>query len=180
MAHTLQYGTTCGPHRATAAAVRANLEEEDENGDYDPDKLRQCPFDKSHQIRASRFPYHLIKCRNNHPKLARELKTCPFSACHLVPEHELRHHIETCKHRKPDQQDCEGSTGFCKSRAPVRTWVNPNLTEDWEEAADGPVGPFVFGVNTGLKELPESRPKNLDTMARRPATIPWHGKYNNV
>lgn len=29
----------------------------------DPDKLLQCPFDKNHQIRVCRFPYHLIKCR---------------------------------------------------------------------------------------------------------------------
>lgn len=29
----------------------------------DPEKLIQCPYDKNHQIRACRFPYHLIKCR---------------------------------------------------------------------------------------------------------------------
>lgn len=29
----------------------------------DPEKLLQCPYDKNHQIRACRFPYHLIKCR---------------------------------------------------------------------------------------------------------------------
>lgn len=35
----------------------------DDRDDCDPDKLLQCPFDKNHQIRACRFPYHLIKCR---------------------------------------------------------------------------------------------------------------------
>lgn len=29
----------------------------------DPEKLMQCPYDKNHQIRACRFPYHLVKCR---------------------------------------------------------------------------------------------------------------------
>lgn len=29
----------------------------------DPEKLLQCPYDKNHQIRACRFPYHLIKCK---------------------------------------------------------------------------------------------------------------------
>ncbi|XP_068195580.1 gametocyte-specific factor 1-like isoform X2 [Antennarius striatus] len=111
----------------------------------------------------------------NHPKLARELQTCPFNARHLFPEHELRHHIETCDYRKPDKQERD-STGFCKLRAPVRTWVNPNMTEDWEEEAGDPVVPFVFGVNTGLKELPESGPiNNLNTPAGRPATLPWPG-----
>lgn len=29
----------------------------------DPERLVQCPYDKHHQIRACRFPYHLVKCR---------------------------------------------------------------------------------------------------------------------
>ncbi|CAM4677015.1 unnamed protein product, partial [Lepidochelys olivacea] len=29
----------------------------------DPERLRQCPYDKYHRIRACWFPYHLIKCR---------------------------------------------------------------------------------------------------------------------
>lgn len=35
----------------------------DDKGNLDPDRLLQCPFDKNHQIRSCRFPYHLIKCR---------------------------------------------------------------------------------------------------------------------
>lgn len=41
----------------------------EDKGNSDPDKLLQCPFDKNHQIRACRFPYHLIKCK----KVSREL-----------------------------------------------------------------------------------------------------------
>jgi len=29
----------------------------------EPEKLMQCPYDKNHQIRPCRFPYHIIKCR---------------------------------------------------------------------------------------------------------------------
>ncbi|CAM5080940.1 unnamed protein product [Eretmochelys imbricata] len=32
----------------------------------DPERLIQCPYDNYHQIRACRFPYHLIKCRKAH------------------------------------------------------------------------------------------------------------------
>lgn len=35
----------------------------DGKGNTDPEKLLQCPFDKNHKIRSSRFPYHIIKCR---------------------------------------------------------------------------------------------------------------------
>ena len=30
-------------------------------GSLETEKLLQCPYDKTHQIRAFRFPYHLIK-----------------------------------------------------------------------------------------------------------------------
>ena len=29
----------------------------------DPDELIECPYDKVHRIRLSRFPMHLLKCR---------------------------------------------------------------------------------------------------------------------
>lgn len=29
----------------------------------DPNRIVQCPYDKNHQIRASRFPFHVLKCR---------------------------------------------------------------------------------------------------------------------
>ncbi|MGH0189209.1 UNVERIFIED_CONTAM: hypothetical protein FKN15_034297 [Acipenser sinensis] len=75
---------------------------------WDPDKLLQCPYDKNHQIRGQRFPYHLIKCSKNHPKLAQELKTCPFNARHLLPRNELSHHIANCVDRRVISDDnCE-------------------------------------------------------------------------
>uniref|UniRef100_A0A3P9IX18 CHHC U11-48K-type domain-containing protein n=1 Tax=Oryzias latipes TaxID=8090 RepID=A0A3P9IX18_ORYLA len=98
-------------------------------GKIDPEKLLLCPFDKNHLIRTCRFPYHLIKCRKNHPKLAAELKTCPFNACHLIPPHELAHHTETCAHRVTvdPKDDC---TGW---EVPITAWVNPDMTEDWDK-----------------------------------------------
>ncbi|XP_067384605.1 gametocyte-specific factor 1 isoform X2 [Channa argus] len=131
---TIRFETTSGPWPCRiATSERAQLKEEEDKSDWDPDKLLQCPFDKNHQIRACRFPYHLIKCRKNHPKLASELKTCPFNARHLLPKHELKHHMETCADRISMGNEDGGPTNeYCKWQVPVTTWVNPNMTEDWD------------------------------------------------
>ncbi|XP_078111798.1 gametocyte-specific factor 1 isoform X1 [Sander vitreus] len=177
MAATIRFGTTCAPCK-TAPVQSPQLEEEtDEKGNCDPEKLLQCPFDKNHQIRACRFPYHLIKCRKNHPKLAMELKTCPFNARHLVPKHELTYHTETCEDRiSVDTEDGGSTNGLSKWQVPVSTWVNQNMTEDWDKEADDDAAPFVWGVNTVLnqKQLQETRPtNNLGPSFRTPNTLPW-------
>uniref|UniRef100_A0A8V5GWS2 Uncharacterized protein n=1 Tax=Melopsittacus undulatus TaxID=13146 RepID=A0A8V5GWS2_MELUD len=66
----------------------------------DPESLVQCPFDGSHRVRASRLPYHLVRCERNHPQLARSLATCPFNARHRVPQPELRRHVTECPDRR--------------------------------------------------------------------------------
>ncbi|XP_044068584.1 gametocyte-specific factor 1 [Siniperca chuatsi] len=177
MATTIRFGSTSGPCK-TAAAERAQLAEEtDEKGNCDPDKLLQCPFDKNHQIRVCRFPYHLIKCRKNHPQLASELKTCPFNARHLVPKHELMRHTETCEDRQSvDTEDGGSTNGHCKWQVPVSTWVNPNTSEDWDKEADDTAAPFVWGVNTALDQKLEMKPIiNLGPSFRPPNTLPWSG-----
>uniref|UniRef100_A0A3Q1JNY4 CHHC U11-48K-type domain-containing protein n=1 Tax=Anabas testudineus TaxID=64144 RepID=A0A3Q1JNY4_ANATE len=148
MASTIRFGAASGPCR-TATSERAEVAEEmDDKRNCDPDKLLQCPFDKNHQIRACRFPYHLIKCRKNHPKLASELKTCPFNARHLVPKHELTRHTETCEDR---------------------------ISVDTDKADDN-AAPFVWGLNTTLNQKPETRPtNNLGPSFRAPNTLPWTG-----
>ncbi|XP_022619154.1 gametocyte-specific factor 1-like [Seriola dumerili] len=177
MTTTFRFGTTSGPCKTTAAE-RAHLAEETaEKGNCDPDKLLQCPFDKNHQIRACRFPYHLIKCRKNHPQLANELKTCPFNARHLVPKHELTRHTETCEDRiSVDSEDGISTNGHWKWQVPVSTWVNPNTTEDWDKEADDAPAPFVWGKNPSLNQQLEMRPtNNLGPSFRAPNTLPWSG-----
>uniref|UniRef100_A0A673CTT8 Gametocyte-specific factor 1-like n=1 Tax=Sphaeramia orbicularis TaxID=375764 RepID=A0A673CTT8_9TELE len=174
MSTTVRFGTTTGPCRgATAEKAQSVVEETDVKGNCDPDKLLQCPFDKSHQIRACRFPYHLIKCRKNHPKLASELKTCPFNARHLVPKHELTLHTETCEDRTSvDREDGEGHP--CRWQVPVSSWVNPVMTEDWDEEADDNAAPFVWGVNTDINPQLDKMPtNNLGQSTRGPNSLPW-------
>uniref|UniRef100_A0A3Q0S5S2 CHHC U11-48K-type domain-containing protein n=1 Tax=Amphilophus citrinellus TaxID=61819 RepID=A0A3Q0S5S2_AMPCI len=142
MASNMKSGTTTSPSRTPHAE---GAQEENDKGNADPEKLLQCPFDKNHQIRTCRFPYHLIKCRKNHPNLASELKTCPFNARHLVHKHELAHHTETCEDR---------------------------ISVDTEEEADDVAIPFVWGEAKIPDPMPTS---NLGPSFRSPSTLPWPG-----
>ncbi|KAK7884919.1 hypothetical protein WMY93_028042 [Mugilogobius chulae] len=175
--NTITFGTTTAPLEIASAGRDQPADEFDDKGNVDPDRLLQCPYDKNHQIRACRFPYHLIKCRKNHPKLANELKTCPYNARHLVHKHELKHHTEICEDRinvdtvDDAVQNGEGSNHW---QVPVSTWVNPNQNEDWDEEAEDRVVPFVWGENTAVNARREMRPtNNLGPRCRAPNTLPW-------
>uniref|UniRef100_A0A8C4UYN1 CHHC U11-48K-type domain-containing protein n=1 Tax=Falco tinnunculus TaxID=100819 RepID=A0A8C4UYN1_FALTI len=82
-----------------------------------PAALVQCPYDRSHQVRVSRLPYHLVKCQRNNPQVARKLATCPFNASHRVPQGKLQSHIAAC----PDQRQPDPPHG-----------TDPPSQEDWE------------------------------------------------
>uniref|UniRef100_A0A673LHU9 CHHC U11-48K-type domain-containing protein n=1 Tax=Sinocyclocheilus rhinocerous TaxID=307959 RepID=A0A673LHU9_9TELE len=98
------------------------------------DKVLLCPYDPHHLILAYRFPYHLIKCRKNHPELVGELWTCPFNARHLMRKHELSHHIFTCVDRCSVSDTCVASDKTdSKFQIPVSTWTAPVCDEDWDE-----------------------------------------------
>lgn len=171
---SITFGTSLGPSRTASAGKAESVEEYGDRGNVDPDKLLQCPFDKNHQIRSCRFPYHLIKCRKNHPKLAMELKTCPYNARHLVPKHELIHHTETCEDRISVDTEDDARTNGDKWQVPVSTWVNPDTSEDWDQEADNFAVPFVWGENTALNARQEMRPtNNLGPSCRAPNTLPW-------
>ncbi|XP_024915085.1 gametocyte-specific factor 1 isoform X2 [Cynoglossus semilaevis] len=174
MASMLSFGSSTSACR-TATSGRAEVAPEfDDKGNLDPDRLLQCPFDKNHQIRSCRFPYHLIKCRKNHPKLASELKTCPFNACHLVPKHELSHHTETCVDRVVVDSGSGDVSGDNKWHVPVSTWVNPNVTEDWESETDHNASPFIWGRSSSLTVKQDVPPtNNLGPSFRAPNTLPW-------
>lgn len=64
---------------------------------WDPDKLMVCPYDEAHMIKAKRFQYHLLKCRENHPE--KDFVNCPFNAKHVMLRHELRQHVSRCPDR---------------------------------------------------------------------------------
>ncbi|XP_063035362.1 gametocyte-specific factor 1 [Melospiza melodia melodia] len=67
----------------------------------DPDAVVQCPYDRNHQVRESRLPYHLVRCQQNNPQVSRTLATCPFNARHRVPRALLRAHVASCPDKLP-------------------------------------------------------------------------------
>lgn len=51
------------------------------------DGLIECPYNRAHQILASRMQFHLIKCRKNYPNA--KMADCPFNKTHVIPVNEL-------------------------------------------------------------------------------------------
>ncbi|XP_016119215.1 gametocyte-specific factor 1 [Sinocyclocheilus grahami] len=144
-----------------------------------PDKLLLCPYDPHHLIRACRFPYHLIKCRKNHPELVGELWTCPFNARHLMRKHELSHHISTCVDRCSVNDSCVASDKTdSKFQIPVSTWTAPVCDEDWDEEVDKHVTSapsFVWDVSKSLPQDRENPSTSSNVIAglRAPRVLPW-------
>ncbi|XP_061528372.1 gametocyte-specific factor 1 [Phycodurus eques] len=175
---TIRFGSSIGPSLLARSAESSLVKEPAEKGDFDPDKLCQCPFDKSHQIRACRLSYHLIKCKKNHPQLAKELKTCPFNACHLVRKHELAHHMETCPNRIL-AGTTEGTTEvWRKWEVPVRphSVCTSDMTEDWDKEVDEAAVPFIWGETTltGVHQGSEAQASNrIGASFRGPFSLPW-------
>ncbi|TFJ96059.1 6-phosphogluconate dehydrogenase [Platysternon megacephalum] len=104
-------------------------------GVMDPERLIPCPYDKNHQIRASRFPYHLVKCKENNKKRAKELATCPYNARHKVPKRELQLHISTCTDNRAPELFSGTSMTFSpkkEQKETPRSWQHPPCQEDWE------------------------------------------------
>ncbi|CAN8207414.1 unnamed protein product [Coccothraustes coccothraustes] len=127
----------------------------------EPDALVQCPYDRSHQVRVSRLPYHLVRCQQNNPQVSRTLATCPFNARHRVPRAALRAHVASC----PDKLPLELPPGTRRApRYPEDTaktahaWQPPPCQEDWDaelselELEEPP--PFILHVTKGDLPVP--------------------------
>ncbi|XP_009870335.1 PREDICTED: gametocyte-specific factor 1, partial [Apaloderma vittatum] len=116
---------------------------------FDPERLIQCPYNKHHQIRACRFPYHLVKCRKSYPEVAKKLATCPFNARHLVPQADLSDHITKCNDKGFVERDIvHQSSGFQGNEtSTVSMWQAPPCEEDWEaESLEQSASPFIWGL----------------------------------
>nr|XP_033792113.1 gametocyte-specific factor 1-like [Geotrypetes seraphini] len=111
----------------------------------EPESLVQCPYDKNHQIRPSRLPYHLVKCKESNPQKAKMLATCPYNARHRVPKQELKLHISTCTDRS-DPVLFEEISIKPKEEVPNPSsfWKSPPCEENWD-VEEKPVSPFILG-----------------------------------
>ncbi|XP_073678808.1 gametocyte-specific factor 1 [Garra rufa] len=178
---TIRFGSSVGPSGVNSENQQLGWDEENAFGEdtedaSDPNRIVQCPYDKNHQIRASRFPFHVLKCRKNHPKLASELKTCPFNARHLIPRHELSHHITNCEDKRSLNAEDGNVELLEKFQVPVNTWTNPSPDEDWETETDDNAAMFVWGESNN--QLAQNKPEPSTTISlsdglRAPRTLPW-------
>ncbi|NXU20508.1 GTSF1 factor, partial [Pardalotus punctatus] len=100
----------------------------------DPERLIQCPLVKHHLIRARRFPYHLVKCKESNPDIAKKLATCPFNARHLVPWADLSKHIIKCRDKAIMERDAASQScqPLQEQSNTGSTWQAPPCGEDWE------------------------------------------------
>ncbi|NXF28258.1 GTSF1 factor, partial [Rhodinocichla rosea] len=120
----------------------------------EPDALVQCPYDRSHQVRVSRLPYHLVRCQQNNPQVSRTLATCPFNARHRVPRALLRAHVASC----PDKLPLELPPDPEDMAKAAHTWQPPPCQEDWDaelselELEEPP--PFILQVTKGDLPVP--------------------------
>ncbi|XP_035422837.1 gametocyte-specific factor 1 [Cygnus atratus] len=155
------------------------MEVEDDFDVLDPERLIQCPYNKHHQIRACRFPYHLVKCKKSYPHVAKELATCPFNARHLVPQADLSDHISKCNDKGFIEQDIVNqSSGFQREQVnAVSTWQAPPCDEDWEtEFLEQPNSPFVWGMtNSGINSSSTTfgQKNYLPSSVRAPESFPY-------
>ncbi|XP_039769186.1 gametocyte-specific factor 1-like [Ornithorhynchus anatinus] len=111
------------------------------------EQMLQCPYDKNHKIRASRMQYHLAKCRENNPDMARGKLPCPFNACHVTYRAEMERHMCECPDRSRDLGHNESFLTSEENKA-LSSWQAPPPKENWEpdEAEESTAAPFVFGA----------------------------------
>ncbi|XP_004872864.1 gametocyte-specific factor 1 isoform X2 [Heterocephalus glaber] len=153
----------------------------------DPEKLLQCPYDKNHQIRACRFPYHLIKCRKNHPDVANKLATCPFNARHQVPRAEISRHISSCDDKSCIEQDVVNqSRNLGQDTLAESTWQCPPCDEDWDKDLwEQTSTPFVWGTssfcgnNSPASNIVMEHKSNLASTMRVPKSLPYILPWKN-
>lgn len=127
----------------------------------DPSELITCPYDPIHQVRASRMPYHLVKCRKNHP--GSDHQTCPFNARHIILKNVYRHHIANCPDKaiverdlafqNEDDSSAQGNTKLPAYRDPPQV----EDSENWD--MHPPVLPPVPHVNPAIRNDPTLRAK---------------------
>ena len=96
----------------------------------DEDKLRICPFNKYHVIRAGRFLRHVLQCKKNNPHI--KVFFCDYKNIHVFKTHkELSEHLLTCPEKERFELAAERHPGFLR---PVKksTFVSIfQMEDDW-------------------------------------------------
>uniref|UniRef100_A0A2K6F1K9 CHHC U11-48K-type domain-containing protein n=1 Tax=Propithecus coquereli TaxID=379532 RepID=A0A2K6F1K9_PROCO len=152
----------------------------------DPKELLQCPYDKKHQIRACRFPYHLIKCRKNHTDVANKLAACPFNTHNQVPQAEISHHISSCDDKSCIEQDTVNQTrNLGQKTLAESTCQCPSCNKDWDKDLWEQTSiPFVWGTanycgNSPVSNIVREHKCNLASGMQVPKSLPYVLPWKN-
>ena len=129
---------------------------------------------RNHQIRACRFPYHLIRCKKNHRDAANWILV-PSTL--EAPWTEISHCTSSCADRSWMEQDAVDQTSNLKQDPLARsTWQCPPCSEDhdkdlWEQTSTL----FVWGTanycgkNSPASNLGMEHKSNLASGMRVPS-----------
>jgi len=136
----------------------------------DRESLVRCPFDDTHLVRHSRYPYHVSKCRRQYRD--EDVAVCPFNAKHVMMLNEFPFHKAKCPNRFSIEQDAVVSPRIDDSYAnPCRFSDEVPTKEDWD--AEGTSGNFQLNVfpsqlpsSAVARTLGVSRPKISAAMPR--------------
>ncbi|XP_075054102.1 protein D7-like isoform X2 [Mixophyes fleayi] len=143
----------------------------------DSEDLLQCPYDKNHMIRPSRFPYHLVKCRENNKSVAKVLAICPYNARHRVPKKELDLHMQSCESKCPMDPLPDEAVMY---KEDFSTWQSPPCAENWEDESSSCAQP-AFVLNGFGNNKPYSADENACKKSPPRTTYgPGHGGYTNA
>ncbi|XP_076666216.1 uncharacterized protein LOC143367860 isoform X2 [Andrena cerasifolii] len=98
------------------------------------DPIVTCPYEKSHRIRKSVLPYHLVRCGRNNTSSTKI--RCPFDAFHIIEETEFESHVINCASSgniRRHQYSFESSHQLGTVPLDVVAKLSVPIMEDWDE-----------------------------------------------
>ena len=98
------------------------------------DPIVTCPYEKTHRIRNSVLPYHLVRCGRNNISTTRI--RCPFDAFHIIEETEFESHVMNCASSgniRQHQYSFESSRELGTVPLEVVAKLSVPIMEDWNE-----------------------------------------------
>ena len=98
------------------------------------DKIVTCPYEKTHRVRKSVLPYHLVRCGRNNTSSTKI--RCPFDAFHIIEGTEFESHVMNCAssgNMRTHQYSFESSRKLGTIPMELVAKLSVPIMEDWEE-----------------------------------------------
>ncbi|CAH0559035.1 unnamed protein product [Brassicogethes aeneus] len=123
---------------------------------FDPiEEKKICPYDRSHNILASRMAVHITKCKKNFPNM--RVATCDFNVTHKIPIPELQYHHEICCDRRVAEVIICGTQDYNPNKFPVID-NTVALGDDWSNE----IGTSTYDPTSHLEKNEILRRKDVE------------------